>query len=588
MTRFWCLFWLHVYIASYGGVGARAAADQGTAGAVDTPPTIGGPFSSATSAPGGSGVTEQATRPPALDSMITTTPDSMVTNTQDSLVTAPRDSMVTNTQDSLVTAPRDSMVTTNPSITEAPSPTTTVQTVISGEGCLCDLTPDFCDIGCCCDTADCDAANLTAIFTGCSPAVIRSEVCVEKWLMFRANVDSSLVTVTDTMFCVRSKAAAPQSLPSLHESPALGDSYHFSPSGHMFIRHSRHFYRADDVIQTFFSNSSVRGLLRQPSAGAASAFCFNRNPARFLRSSLLTCTRMVTPQSCTTDSSLSAHSYTSPMSLIKIPINETVTPSDFLIPVIPLGQWPAPVKMNNSCLNVVEKVEFTIGFTSRGELSNASVSVVLTDRTLHQQLLQTHSVQFQLTTPSPTPARATPAVGYRVGSLVFGHFEGEVKPVTTLGPSQGGECSPVPRSAVLFTHNTISGCTFISLARNCTELRSRIYEILQGPAAPDMMAMNSGSQPDWTRVIRRECPISPQETCDSGCVLPLSLSVQVLWARQGFTDVPQSYILGAKFLFHCQKVKCPSTFPLALTTRVVFVETTVYPEVPRGSPQPHA
>uniref|UniRef100_A0A1A8HPK1 Tectonic family member 3 n=1 Tax=Nothobranchius kuhntae TaxID=321403 RepID=A0A1A8HPK1_NOTKU len=549
MTRFWCLFWLHVYIASCGGVEARAAADQRTAGAVDTPLTIGGPFSSATSAPGGSGVTEQATRQPALDSMITTTPDSlvtaprdsMVTNTQDSLVTAPRDSMVTNTQDSLVTAPRDSMVTTNPSISEAPSPTTTVQTVISGEGCLCDLTPDFCDIGCCCDTADCDAADLTTIFTGCSPAVI-SEVCVEKWLMFRANVDSSLVTVTDTMFCVRSKAAAPQSLPSLHESPALGDSYHFSPSGHMFIRHSRHFYRADDVIQTFFSNSSVRGLLRQPSAGAASAFCFNRNPARFLRSSLLTCTRMVTPQSCTTDSSLSAHSYTSPMSLIKIPINETVTPSDFLIPVIPLGQWPAPVKINNSCLNVVEKVEFTIGFTSRGELSNASVSVVLTDRTLHQQLLQTHSVQFQ-----------------------------------------GGECSPVPRSAVLFTHNTISGCTFISLARNCTELRSRIYEILQGPAAPDMMAMNSGSQPDWTRVIRRECPISPQETCDSGCVLPLSLSVQVLWARQGFTDVPQSYILGAKFLFHCQKVKKSPEDRLSLTFSLLTSSGAELDDIPVSS-----
>uniref|UniRef100_A0A1A8EXC0 Tectonic family member 3 n=2 Tax=Nothobranchius korthausae TaxID=1143690 RepID=A0A1A8EXC0_9TELE len=520
MTRFWCLFWLHVYIASCGGVGARAAADQMTAGAVDTTPAIGGPFSSATSAPGGSGVTEQATRQPALDSMITTTQDSMVTNTPDS--------MVTNTQDSMVTAPRDSMVTTSSSISEAPSPTTTVQTVISGEGCLCDLTPDFCDIGCCCDTADCDAADLTTIFTGCSPAVI-SEVCVEKWLMFRANVDSSLVTVTDTMFCVRSKAAAPQSLPSLHQSPALGDSYHFSPSGHTFIRHSRPFYRADDVIQTFFSNSSVRGLLRQPSAGAASAFCFNRNPARFLRSSSLTCTRMVTPQSCTTDSSLSAHSYTSPMSLIKVPINETMTPSDYLIPVIPLGQWPAPVKINNSCLNVVEKVEFIIGFTSRGELSNASVSVVLTDLALHQQLLQTHSVQFQLTTPSPTPARATPAVGYRVGSLVFGHFEGEVKPVTTLGPSPGGECSPVPRSAVLFTRNTISGCTFMSLVRNCTELRSRIYEILEGPAAPDMMAMNSGSQPDWTRVIRRECPISPQVPVNPEIRTSVTAAVWLSW-----------------------------------------------------------
>lgn len=34
-------------------------------------------------------------------------------------------------------------------------------------GCLCDLTPDFCDIGCCCDTVDCGVANLSTVFTGC-------------------------------------------------------------------------------------------------------------------------------------------------------------------------------------------------------------------------------------------------------------------------------------------------------------------------------------------------------------------------------------------------------------------------------------
>lgn len=39
------------------------------------------------------------------------------------------------------------------------------------------------------------------------------------------------------------------------------------------------FLQVDDVIQTFFSSSSVRSLLRQPSPGAAAAFCINRNPA---------------------------------------------------------------------------------------------------------------------------------------------------------------------------------------------------------------------------------------------------------------------------------------------------------------------
>uniref|UniRef100_A0A3Q3VSV1 Tectonic-1-3 N-terminal domain-containing protein n=1 Tax=Mola mola TaxID=94237 RepID=A0A3Q3VSV1_MOLML len=58
--------------------------------------------------------------------------------------------------------------------------------------CSCDLTPGFCDIGCCCDTVDCDVANL--IFFTCSSCeykfYLSSGVCVEKWLMFRANVDS--------------------------------------------------------------------------------------------------------------------------------------------------------------------------------------------------------------------------------------------------------------------------------------------------------------------------------------------------------------------------------------------------------------
>lgn len=46
-----------------------------------------------------------------------------------------------------------------------------------------------------------------------------------------------------------------------------------------------------------------------------------------------------------------------------------------------------------------------------------------------------------------------------------------------------------------------------------------------------------------------------QETCESGCVLPNSLAIQVLWARQGLLDLPQKYILGAKYLFQCQRFK---------------------------------
>ncbi|KAM9336644.1 tectonic-3-like [Symphorus nematophorus] len=556
-------FSLRIFIVLCGCL-ADATTESGVTSAVNASPTNGEAFSSATPAAGGtkavdatiaSGTTEAVTLDSTLDSMATTTP-----------------------------TVSEAVSTVTP---EAPSAPTT-QPVLTSQGCLCDLTPDFCDIGCCCDTVDCDIANLSTVFSGCPQKAI-SGVCIEKWLMFRANVDSSLVTVTDTLFCVQTADKAPRSLPALSQYPALGDSYHFSPPAPLSISYSRDFYRADDVIQTYFSSLSVRGLLRQPSPGAGAAFCINRNPAKFLRSVSLSCTRMLTPQSCTTDPNLNARSYFSDLSLVKIPIVETAQVSDLLVPVTPLSEWPAPSVRNNSCVNVVKKVEFVIGYTGRGELMYARVNVTLADMDPNQLLMQTHSVQFQLATPSPTPEGPIPAVGLRAGSPVIGRFNADVKPLTTLGVSQSGECSSDPRrrAPILFSHNTITGCTFSSPSGDCLELRSQIYGILQELATPDVIAMNSGSQPDWTRVITQECPVSLQETCESGCVLPISLSIRVLWARQGLLDLPQNYILGAKYIFQCQNFKCPMSSSIALATEVTFVDTTVYPEPPRGSPQPY-
>uniref|UniRef100_UPI003AAB4AF1 tectonic-3-like isoform X1 n=1 Tax=Centroberyx gerrardi TaxID=166262 RepID=UPI003AAB4AF1 len=612
---------------------AHAATEAGVTSqsplTINTSPTNGEPFSPTTPAPGATSEKQEDSTSIGTSEVATPEPDSTASIGTSEVATPEPDSTASIGTSEVATPEPDS--TASPTLseaptvavtTEAPSPTTATPVVIP-DVCLCDLTPDFCDIGCCCDIADCGVADLRTVFTGCPEKAI-SGVCIEKWLMFRANVDPSLVTVTDSLFCVRPEdnATASRTLPALPQYPALGDSYHFSPPGSATTSlHTRDFYRADDVILTYFSKSSVRGLLRQPSPGAATAFCVNRNPAKFLRSVSSSCTRTLTPQSCTTDPNLSARSYYSDLSLIKIPVAETAEVTDLLIPVTPLSDWPAPSQQNNSCVNVVEKVEFVIGYTGRGELTYATVNVVLADVDPSQTLLQKHSVEFQvacqicyelfkfvlfywiqrlslslanvisllqLATPSPTEGGPIPAVGLKVGSPVIGRFDGEVKPLTVLGVLQVGECSsnPKTRAPILFTHNTITGCTFSSPSTDCSELRSELYGILQGLATPDLIAMNSGSQPDWTRVITQECSVSWQETCESGCVLPRSLSVQVLWARQGLLDLPQNYILGAKYLFHCHKIKCPVLSSLALTTEVKFVDTTVYPEPPRGLPQP--
>ncbi|XP_075890439.1 tectonic-3-like [Nelusetta ayraudi] len=470
--------------------------------------------------------------------------------------------------------------------TETP-PAPTAQPVVPAEDCLCDLTPDFCDIGCCCDTVDCAVADLTTVFTGCSQKAM-SGVCIEKWLMFRANVDPALVNVTDSLFCIRTKDNVPQPLPALPQLPAVGNSYHFLGSLPTSSSYSRDFYRVDDVILTYFPTSSVRGLLRQPSPGAAAAFCWNRNPAKFLRSGSLSCSRTVTLQSCTADTNLNARSYFSDLSLIKIPVLRTVQVSDLLISVTPLSDWPEPKQQDDSCLNVVKKVEFVISYNGRGELVDATVDVALADVDLGDLLLQTHSVQFKLVAAGQTPKALPPTAGLGVGSPLVARSDGEVKPLTTLAVSHGGECHSDPswRTPVLFAHNTITGCTTSIPSGNCSEVRARLYEILEGQVAPDELAMNGGSQLEWTRVIRQRCPISPQESCESGCVLPSSLLVQVLWARLGHLDLPQNYILGAKYVFQCQKYKCSPPSPITVTTEVTFVDTTVYPDPPRGAPQP--
>lgn len=478
--------------------------------------------------------------------------------------------------------------TENPTVTTSTDATTS-QPVVT-QGCLCDLTPGFCDIGCCCDAEDCAVANLSTVFTNCPQKAV-SGVCVEKWLMFRANVDSSLITVTDSLFCIKPAEKSVSITESGPDFPALGDSYHFAPAEPERARSTftRDFYRVDDVILTYFSNTSARGLLSQLCPGAASALCTDWNPAKFLRSSTSSCSREVTRQSCTTDPTLNARSYVHDLSLIKRPILETDPVTDLLIPVTPSSAWPAPSEQNSSCINAAKRVEFVIEYTEQGEILSARANIVLADVRLEQLFLQTHSVQFQLVTQTnPTSRMSPPAVGLRLGSPVIGRFYDDVKPLSVIGVSQNGGCSsdPSTKKPILFGYNSISGCAFTSTSKNCSVLRAQIYDALREVAVPDSVAMNSGSQPDWTRVISEECLVGPQESCHSGCTLPHTLSVRVLWARQGLLELPQNYILGVKYVFHCGTSNCPLSTSLALSTHVTFVDTTLYPEPPRGDPQP--
>ncbi|KAG7492252.1 hypothetical protein MATL_G00011740 [Megalops atlanticus] len=484
----------------------------------------------------------------------------------------------------------DATTETNVIPTDASTETAFIPAIANIPGCTCDVTPGLCDIGCCCDTSDCDMNDLGSVFSGCEGDQ-RSGVCIESWLMFRGNVDPDLITVNDSYFCVRSEVQLkdPQALPALSSLPKVQDSYSFSQQDNLLSSTTASaFYRVDDAILTYFNSSSLLGVLRQPSPGAATSSCVDRNPARFLRSVSLFCSRSVTPHSCVGgDRGLNARSYFSGIRLLKAPVPQNVSTPSFTIPLTPLSEWPEPSLENNSCLNVVSKVEYVIQYTSEGAITNVMVNLNLRSTNSFTQLLQEHAVRYTLATPSPTPG-PSPVVGLLSGAPVIGRFGNIVQPLTVQGMPQGGECFSAvkTRTPVLFTHNYVTGCTFSSPSHNCSELRSQLFEILEGPASPDDIAMNSGTQPDWTRVITQRCGDTVMEDCKSGCLVPHSLSVQLLWAQRGLLSLPQNQILGAKFLFQCQIVKCPVTSPLVVTTEVTFSDATAYPEPPRGQPQP--
>ncbi|XP_067224918.1 tectonic-3-like isoform X3 [Chanodichthys erythropterus] len=352
------------------------------------------------------------------------------------------------------------------------------------------------------------------------------------------------------------------------------------------------FYKVDDIILTFYDRTSKVSTLRQPSPGPVSSACINNNPARFMRSSSLSCSRAVTARSCVDDRSLNALTYYTGFRLLRVPRAQVESSPDLVIPVSTVSDWPEPLEQNGSCLNLVSKVEYVIEYTGKGEIAKATLNIELLNTTIDTQLLQKHMVIFQLVTlthPMATPTRPSPPEGLKPESPLVGWFGENSQPLTVLGLSDDGECSADlgNRPPVLFKQNTVTGCTFRSSSSDCGVLRAELLSILAGVAVPDLISMTAGSQTDQSRVISQDCSTPASDACETGCLLPVSLSLRVLWAQRGLRALPQNHILGAKFIFGCQRLKCPLQSSVPLTSEVMFSDATVYSEAPgMGEYQP--
>ncbi|XP_067285542.1 tectonic-3-like [Pseudorasbora parva] len=466
----------------------------------------------------------------------------------------------------------------------------TTETITSPLGCLCDVTPDFCDIGCCCDVIDCGLLNLSSVFNSCGRDA-GSAVCVESWLIFRTQMDPALVTLTENLFCVRredEKQSAVQTSSAPYQSKFLYPLLRRELTA--FNSPKNKFYKVDDIILTYYDRTSIVSTLKQPSPGPASSACINHNHARFLRSSSLSCSRAVTARSCAGDRSLNALTYYTGFRLLRVPRAQVENSPEFVVPISTARDWPEPLEQNGLCLNVVSKVEYVIEYSSKGEIAKATLNTELLNTTIGRKLLQKHVVIFQLATltqPMASPTPPSPPEGLKPESPLVGWFGEKSQLLTVLGLSEDGGCSADlgNRPPVLFKQNTVTGCNFRSLSSDCGVLRAELLGILAGVAVPDLISMTAGSQTDQSRVISQECSTPPSESCETGCLLPVSLSLRVLWAQRGFRALTQNHILGAKFIFGCQRLKCPLRSSVPLTTEVMFSDATVYPEAPAGERQ---
>ncbi|XP_041095431.1 tectonic-3-like [Polyodon spathula] len=465
--------------------------------------------------------------------------------------------------------------------------------------CTCDITPGVCDLNCCCDITDCDLTDgPESVFTHCTPGSKRLPdwQCFSDSLLFRSNAPSSAEIQTDGQtrrFCVRTDNSRSNYFwtPPVEPSELVRSPPSFTPRTLSQPSSSKQ-YKAGDLLLSFFPSSSAVGSFSQPAPSGVNGLCVDANPAGFLLNTTLTCTRLLTPTSCASDPSLRATTYHS-FRILRIPSAESANQTDMQIPVHPVSKWEDPVVDGEFCKNVVMEVSSVFVHTSAGEISNVSVELSLSNVSLSESTLrQTHRTQFRAaSSPSPPPPSTPLQSGLVWGSPVMGRFNGRAQPISTLSGSVNGLCSGDSRTPILFRENLLTGCQLSSVFQNCSQFRSELYGILRGVATPQDIAMVRNARPgedsDWTRVIQEDCPAPAQavESCVSGCLVPVSLSLRFLWAQRGLLTHPQGQILGAKSSMRCTLLQC-SASPVTLTTEVSFVDTTVYPASPRGQPQP--
>ncbi|XP_052532769.1 tectonic-3 isoform X2 [Tympanuchus pallidicinctus] len=408
-----------------------------------------------------------------------------------------------------------------------------------------------------------------------------NQVCVEKSLIFRANIPyhTDVIAVSDgpDLFCVQLDE------PKLNyfQQPRCTKESDFLKLLRRYGRHSflaqsqvqpsfSAFYRAGDPILIYFESLSILSVLRQPVKMGVSGLCVDGNPAGFLESESTSCIRMFTnlSRSCISDPALNAASYYRDFAVLKVPIHDTIAES--------------------------MKVIYEIEFNGTHGIQSVSVRFKVTSISGSSgfSLQQHFTLRFWTRMLSHTlPRSGNP--GYITGAPLLIANGSAVQHMSILQSEGDGSCSQFLRHTVRFGSNMRTGCK-LRLTQveksNCSYIQLKLYEAFQGMNQAEDLAIigsaRSSQEEEWVTILIQNCSVQT-ENCSSCCMIPVTLDIQILWTKMGLLSNPQAQILGVRYFYQCRSLKSLSTSLVPLTTVVTFTEMTEWPEPPRGLPKVH-
>ncbi|XP_010967948.2 tectonic-1 isoform X1 [Camelus bactrianus] len=467
-----------------------------------------------------------------------------------------------------------------PSSGPRPTPVTDVAAL-----CVCDLSPEKCDVNCCCDP-DCSSTDFS-IFSACSIPVVMgdSQFCSQKAAIYSLNFTADppqrifklVEQINPSIFCIHITNYKP-ALSFIN--PEVPDENNFdklmktSDGFSLNAESDASFTDKPDAPNSAKYEYGVclqtsDSFLRFPSP-LTSSLCSDNNPAAFLVNQAVKCTRSISLEQCEEIETLSMAYYSSPKILrvpnsgTKVPItvqsivfrslNKTLTRLEY---TDVLRQVLVETGQVQVCTNVVLEVKYSLTYTDAGEVVQADLSLLLgAVSSAMVPLQQKFEIYFIQQNTKPVPLSGNP--GYVVGLPLAAGFQPQkgsgiiqstnrYGQLTILRSTTEQDCLAAEgiRTPVLFGYSMQSGCKLrLTGAVTCRLVAQKVKSLLKGQGFPDYVAPfgNSRAQDvlDWVPVHF----ITQTSHVKDSCQLPVALAIEVKWTKYGSLLNPQAKIVN--------------------------------------------